>query len=492
MEDPRSAQTQAFDRVARLLRGTDVGRESGLDACRSLEDCRRLVVSDAESMRPLFRRIFEQGRAAGAAIGRSRLVGFARTSGTEGEPKEMPMNGAYVSSLDRALTRMVASRLFTAGDWSSLLSRRQILVGSRPKSGVSPTGLPVCDISGFIPTRTWRAMRHVYIPRHADLWIEDWAAKADRILEQAQGKDVVSIAGIPALATDLAARVKAKFGVRHLTELWPNLCEYVYGAVHLAAEERARIADDWLGPGRPLQFYETYIATEAVLGFTFDSHDEGMALNAHENVYLFCPHPRADALLFADELREGQAYAVHVTTPGGLVNYRIGDLVEVVSTRPLQVRVARREADELSMTGEKITLAQVDLALAASGLGPARLGRYKPAVWVELGRLPGLVWAIPAPDGGAPVDPRCAARLDQELCLRNVLYAEALVHERVVGKSRVVVLPRSVFAQYERGRLGVAQFKPKRLFSSRHDFSSAYSWTTPPLAEFGEVDSAGS
>jgi hypothetical protein len=115
MLHPRAAQLAAFDRLARLLKGTEVGRQSGLDGCKSLNDCRRFAVSDDESVRPLFQRVFQQGAAARSLMGRSRLVGFARTSGTQGDPKDVPMNAAYVASLDRTLTAMVASRFYTNG-----------------------------------------------------------------------------------------------------------------------------------------------------------------------------------------------------------------------------------------------------------------------------------------------------------------------------------------------------------------------------------------
>jgi hypothetical protein len=395
-----------------LLKGTEVGRQSGLDGCKSLDDCRRLAVSDDVSVRPLFQRVFQQGAAARSLMGRSRLVGFARTSGTQGDPKDVPMNAAYVASLDRTLTAMVASRFYTNGEWDSMLTGRQILLGSRPRSGTSPTGLPISDISGFIPTRTWRSMRWAYIPRHADLWIADWSQKAERILEQARGKNVVSLVGIPALAADFAARAKTKFGVKYLDEVWPNLHEYIFGAVHLSAAEKARITREWFGPGHTLRFHETYISTEGPLAFSFDARDDGLALNTLENLYLFRPYSAPDTLLFADELREGQAYSIHVTTPGGLVNFRMGDRVEITSTKPLLVRVVGRESDELSMTGEKITLAQVDLALEAAGLGPARLGPCMPAVWVELAdcSAPGLGASCPRRRRRDRFGLRCEAR----------------------------------------------------------------------------------
>jgi hypothetical protein len=157
----------------------------------------------------------------------------------------------------------------------------------------------------------------------------------------------------------------------------------------------------------------------------------------------------------------------------------MGDLIEVVSTRPLLIRVAGREAEELSMTGEKITLAQVDLALEAAGLGPSRLGLHRPVVWIETGERPRLVWGLPA-RAGLALDTAWADKLDQALCRLNPLYSEALVRERVIAPSRVAVIPESVFEEAQRASLGISQRKPKRLFKSLEEFSAGHHWKDSP------------
>ena len=471
--DPRGAQTAAFQRLRRLLSKSEIAVQTGFDRCRALDDCRRLPLSDAGTLAPLLDRVFEQGAAAGQVFGRTKLVAIARTSGTLGEPKNIPINRAYLASLDRTLLSMVAAQLHGAGDWEHLWSGRHIMLGSRPRCGTSPAGLPVCDISGLAATRTRWPLRWLNLPRHRDLWIEDWPSKAEAILAQAQGKRVVSISGLPALAADLARRACAKDGVRYLDEVWPELKLYVYGGVHLSQEQKAQLRAAWLSPGRKLRIYETYFATEAPLAFSVDANEEGLALNTLENLYLFRDAQSGDSH-FASELQEGRSYFLQVTTPGGLINYAMGDRIEVVSTRPLLIRVAGREADELSMTGEKITLSQLDLALDAVGLSPALLGPHPPVVWIEQKDLPRLVWGLP--QIAAP-DPRWGALLDEALCRVNVLYAEALRHERVIAGSRVVFVPEATFERYRNSRLGVAQFKPKRLFQSEAEFSAAFGWS---------------
>ena len=102
---PREAQQATFARLQSLLRGTGVSRASGFERCRSLDDVRALAPSDSESLKPTLTQVFTGG--VRGLIGRSRLHGFMRTSGSRGDPKLIPIDSAYLASLDRTLMRMV-------------------------------------------------------------------------------------------------------------------------------------------------------------------------------------------------------------------------------------------------------------------------------------------------------------------------------------------------------------------------------------------------
>lgn len=170
-----------------------------------------------------------------------------------------------------------------------------------------------------------------------------------------------------------------------------------------------------------------------------------------------------------------------MTTAGGLINYRIGDRIKVLSADPLLIGVVGREKEVLSMTGEKVTLEQIDLALEASGMSGEFFGFDRPVVWIESGAKPHLVWGFPAsPASLEHLDPvSLSEKLDEALCRFNVLYSEALVNEQVIERSKLVFLPMKVFSDYRNSRLGAGQAKPKRIFNSRLDFETAYGYLKP-------------
>ena len=226
MMDPYTAQKATFHSLQRELRGGALATKSGFDRCQNLEDFRHLPATDGDQLKPLLDQVFHGGVGESHLFGRSKISGFARTSGTFGEPKNIPMNQAYMASLDRSLMRMVACQLFTTGNWNQLLAGRQIMLGSRPLVGKSPTALPISDISGLLPTRTWKTMRRFYLPKYEDLWIENWSHKMEMTLVQANGQDVHTLTGIPALIADFARRACEKFQLRHLNQIWPNICRW--------------------------------------------------------------------------------------------------------------------------------------------------------------------------------------------------------------------------------------------------------------------------
>lgn len=470
MHQPEQTQRATFARLRRLLRGTELADASGFSRCASLEDCRALPAADGDTLKARFQHVFERGERSGPVFGHSAVRGFGRTSGTV-ENKTIPLNDAYFASYDRSLIRLAATRFFATGEWQTILAGKEITLGSRPRIATSPTGLPVGDISGLLPTRIARPLRRFVIPRHADLWIPDWPAKVERIMEQANAQPVHTISGLPALALDFARRVRARYGVSYLTELWPGLQWFVYGGTTLSPEQKASLQLDWCGPAGRLHFAEAYFATEGALGFSFGAGGEGLVLNTLEHLYLFVPESVDRTPCFAHELEPGRVYALAITTPGGLINYQMGDRIGVISKHPLRIRLLGREREELSLTGEKITLEQLDRALLEVGFVASRPNEEWPVIWATGTEKPHLVWGLPA-TGNQPA----AARLDAALVRLNTLYAEALVHEKVIGGSEVVALPPTAYERYRTSHLGIGQFKPKRLFPTAAEFATTYAW----------------
>ncbi len=432
-----------------------------LTGLRQLEKARKLPIQDAETLR-------EQLELAWRTGG-SGIRSFARTTGTTSEPKNIPLNRAYLASLHRTLTLTTASLLHTSGEWETLLCGKRVLLGSRPLVGQSPTGLPVGDISGMIMEMSAQAAKEHHIPSARELHIPDWRQKMELIAERARKQNVVSINGIPALTMSFTELMLDRYGVGTLTEIWPELRILISGAVALTDGFKRYIGETWTGGSRKIRFVDTYFASEGQFGLTYDDSWPGMVFNTFENFFQFSEGLDGRELLQLHELQTGKQYSIFVTTPGGLVNYRMGDRIEVLSTRPWTFRVAGREGEELSLTGEKITTAQVEAAWDQV-TSTLRLANRDFAIWAEEGVQNHLVWAIPESLAGKIT----AAALDLALCERNTLYLEAKEFENVFGDAKLCVVADGTFSRYRERKLGNGQFKPRRLFRTQELFLAEY------------------
>src|SRR5262249_45178053 len=173
-----------------------------------------------------------------------------------------------------------------------------------------------------------------------------------------------------------------------------------------------------------------------------------------------------------DELQAGRTYGVLVTTLGGLVNYRLGDSIEVLSARPLTFRVAGRDADEISLSGEHLTAEQLDRAFESAMAGAGGRGDY--GVWAAEGRPNRLVWAIAEPRPRAHFvdadDRGLIARLDSALIRANAVYGDGRRHDVCYGAPAIEWVPAQIFAAYRDRNLDRGQFKPRRIFTNRQAF----------------------
>jgi hypothetical protein len=213
-----------------------------------------------------------------------------------------------------------------------------------------------------------------------------------------------------------------------------------------------------------------YSATEAQLGHTLDPWLEGMVFNPFENFYQFVEES-SETLLQLHELKKGGQYSVLVTTPGGLINYRMGDRIEILSERPLLFRMKGREKDEISIATEKINLLQLERALAqvSSDLGVPITDFV---AWPEIGTPSRLVCGL-SEDLKADAAAISAA-LDAALGERNPSYKEMRGGNLIYGPLRIEKLPSTVFYRYQERNLDRGQFKPKHLFQSQDAFKREY------------------
>jgi len=463
--EPRATQQTALARILRALAPTELGQTYGYAQIDGPDDFRRRVpVHDYEALRPHVARQIATGASVVTA---TRPVMYARTSGTTGEPKLVPVTRDVVATLRHA------QRVFSYVQHRQLgaFRGRVLAIGGALREETLPDGTPAGSATGLIYATMPRPIRHKYVVPAEVFEIEDYElryAVIARLAVQHRNLSMIATANPstilrlfqqieadrPALAADLAqsgsrllarlpprlaqhvgsvlkssprqARVLAAAGTRGplpLAELWPQLRAVMtwLGAGCTTAAEHIRT----LLPNRVRMIDAGYVASE-VRGTVVIDAERNLALPLLEDVFFEFVTDEAwnagerDTLLL-HELEQGQTYRVLVTTRGGLVRYDMNDIVRVTGLvgRTPTLEFVRKGRGVTNITGEKVAEDQVNLAMAKV---TAAAGVSVPFYVVVADAAAAGYCAYVEGDAAAGIVVALATALDAKLATLNIEY----------------------------------------------------------------------
>ena len=371
LSDPADAQRRTLGRIVQACARTEYGRSLGLASGDGWEVFRaRVPVADYAAIEPWIER---ERVAGGEVISPGRTRHYEPTSGSSGVTKHIPYNAALIGSF-RSLFAVWAHDLLT--------------FTLRPCSGrtfmsISPQlGAP----AGYTDDREYlgRALRlligrFLVLPPRLQKPVDAGAFRdaLTRVLLSSPELEIVSVwnpsyllilfehfelhqerllAGLPHSRGTALDRQPPVW-----REIWPRLQLISCWTAAAAAAPARRLAA--LLPHAKLQG-KGLLATEAPL--TVPLTPAGGCLPLVDEVFLELEDENA-RLRLLEEVEDDGEYAVVVTTPGGLLRYRLGDRVKVSGRyrgTPLLEFVGRADAVS-DLVGEKLSESFVAQALQA-------------------------------------------------------------------------------------------------------------------------------
>ncbi len=418
---PVESQKAKLDEILARNRDTEYGRRHGFASIRSMEDWRRAVpVVTYEEIEPLIRRVTEGEKNVLTA---DDPVMFARTSGTTGEPKFVPVTARCQGRDhdDQIRTWLHHARL----DHPSLWSGKCLSLVSPAVEGHTPCGLPYGSTSGHIYRNLPAMMRSTYAIPYEAFEIEDYEAKyyaimrlgvpervsflctanpssivkmcemADKhselLLKDVADGTLSSAMPIPSAARavieqrlrprpDVARRLERarsrRDGYLLPADYWPDLALigcWKGGTVGAYLER----FPGWFDPdGREAVAVRDwgYLSSEARGSIPLSDVGAGGVLTVATNVFEFVPvsdveehpnHRERWTYLGVDQVELGNEYYILLTTTGGLYRYDINDVVLVTDTyhRTPVIEFRRKGRGITSITGEKVSVNQVIRAI---------------------------------------------------------------------------------------------------------------------------------
>jgi len=308
---------------------------------------------------------------------------FARSAGTSGPPKYLPVTDALLAhfmqaGLDALLYYTV--RVRHAGAFRGrhlLLGSPKTLVPLGPPGSAEPAKSFAGDLSGIaaLSLPAW-AERHFHEPAGDAGRVADWDEQIEAITAEVGARDIALIAGPPNWTLPLTQLLQARYSthksqITHLQAHWPNLECFVHTGMPMGpfADELRHV----LGP--TVAFHEIYAASECMLAAQDDKPGRGLRVMADAGIFFeFLPlsdyqenrlaelGPKAVPLAAVET---GVDYAVIVTTPGGLARYVLGDVVRFTSTKPPRLNYIGRTDLRLNSYGENVSEKDVTETLVA-------------------------------------------------------------------------------------------------------------------------------
>ncbi|MEO8150146.1 MAG: GH3 auxin-responsive promoter family protein [Bacteroidia bacterium] len=226
------------------------------------------------------------------------------------------------------------------------------------------------DLSGITTGRLPFWFQHFYKPGRRISRQQDWGTKLDEITEMAPNWDIGVIVGVPAWLQMLLEKIIARYNLKTIHDIWPNLSIYVHGGVSFEPYKKSFQAL----LGKPLKYMETYLASEGFVALQ-EYPDRGMNLVLNNGLfYEFIPFNdnnfTADGdlkgkpnTLLIDEVKEDEEYALLISSNAGAWRYLIGDVIKFTNKQTCEIAIVGRTKHYLSLCGEHLSVDNMTKAI---------------------------------------------------------------------------------------------------------------------------------
>ena len=365
---PAEVQEVALRLLLWSASDTEFGLKHGFRSIRTVAQFQeRVPVREYADFRPFWDRAVAGARSV-TWPGRCR--DWVKTSGTTSGDKMIPVTSDAFASHRKGGWDALLLACSRVGARHLLGGPMLFLGGSTQLKNVG-AGCRVGDLSGLAMRRLPPAIRSRYSPGPGVGAIPDWERRIEAVADLAAAQDLRLISGMPSWMVILFERVArqrqaAGRPVRDLAECWPQLRVMIHGGVAFAPY--AGVFEEWMG-GR-LDRIEVYPASEGFVGVQTEPSG-GLTLMLDYGIfYEFVPvedlgssRPRRHTVA---DVELHRAYAVVMSTPGGLWSYLLGDTVRFVARDPLRLVITGRTRHYVNAFGENVIVEEVERAVTTA------------------------------------------------------------------------------------------------------------------------------
>lgn len=295
---------------------------------------------------------------------------FALSSGTSGaSSKYIPVTTDIQQSMRKAAFNVfAAARKFNIQD--EVLLKNWLTIGGSAtlkKHNSSWVG----DLSGINSLKPPFWVKNFRKPGIEVARLENWEDRTDAIMKHAHEWDVSSLVGIPSWVQLTLEKIIDYHGINNIHEIWPNLSLFVTGGINI--EPYLHSFEKLLG--KPIDYLDTYLASEGFLAYQSTPGDSSMKLLLNEGIFFeFIPFDEHNfdengqvktgvSPLTINEVEKGVDYALLISTSAGAWRYLIGDVVRFSDVEAYKIHITGRTSQFLSVCGEHLSVDNLNHAI---------------------------------------------------------------------------------------------------------------------------------
>ena len=296
---------------------------------------------------------------------------FALSSGTsEAASKFIPITNDLLKGNKIIMIKQLISLFGYHDIQKSSIGRGMLTLGGSTDLQKGP-GYYAGDLSGITAKKAPFWFQPFYKPGKKIAKEKDWNKKLNDIVDKAPNWDIGFLVGVPAWIQLCIEMIIKKYELNNIHELWPNLSFFGHGGVSFEPYKRG--FEKLLG--KPIEYVETYLASEGFLAWQDKQNALGMRLSYNQHIFFeFVPFDEnnfdADGemvenpeALMIHEVEEGKDYALLISTNAGAWRYLIGDTVRFVDKENAEIIITGRTKHFLSLVGEHLSVDNMNKAI---------------------------------------------------------------------------------------------------------------------------------
>lgn len=463
--EPFETQQKVFQMLIKQAKETQFGKDHGFNRICDYESFKKRVpLRDYESLRFYIDQTVE-GKPN--VLWKGKPMYLAKTSGTTSGAKYIPITKQSMPYHIQSARDALMNYIHETGN-TDLFDGKMIFLQGSPLLQ-KKNKIQVGRLSGIAAHHVPFYTKQNHMPSWETNCLEDWEVKINKIVEETLPEKMSVISGIPPWMQNYFELLVHKSGKRNIAEIFPTLKLLITGGVNFAPY--CSRFNELLG--NHIDRIETYPASEGFIAYQDTQKEKGLLLQLNHGIfYEFVPiedyFKDEPERLSVNQVELHKDYAMVLNTNAGLWGYLIGDTVQFVSKNPYRIIVSGRVKHFISAFGEHVIGYEVEKALEETlKKYPAQINEFTvaPQVNPSLG-LPYHEWLIEfekKPEDGD----RFAAKIDDELCKRNLYYKD-LIQSKMLRKAVVSEVKKGGFQAYMKsiGKLG-GQNKVPRLCNHR-------------------------